>query len=199
MSGEFKCSMTRANKLLAQLRDAPETSHRSRRAYGEEDEYPGTVWLEIGALTSSTDEQIDSQLANMKSTFELTLLKRKLSERWKNRLFTLNIQYGISAVLSDLDLCRNEKDLITKLLRKLAKVRVFTLPEARASMGVVNGSEKKYDFAWNVSSFNKLELEERLRDIQRRVSALDDSKDLLNARNEFSIELTEAERSLLAC
>lgn len=200
MTETFSCSMTRANKLLAQLRDGEVSSSRNggrrRSGYGGADN-TFTGCLVISHLTGVPDELLIARLTAVKATFESALVKQRLIERWKNRLFVLNIQHGINDVLGEIDLLRVEKARVQALLDELERLGAMPLEQAKVSMNATNTSDKKFDFTWNVTGFDKNALGERQKEISRRISFLDDSKDSLNARCNFSIDLSPEERTLL--
>jgi len=184
------CSMTRANKLLAQLREGPVVGNGRRSRYCSSCVYHKEVSL-LG------NYGIEERLNEVLSAYNDKLTKKKLVEKWKSRLFELNVRYGISKVLSEIELLQQEKNMITEVLEELDNNNCVSLASAKVSMDAVQNSDKKYEFKWNVSPFSRDNLKVQLNEIARKLSNLDDTRDKLNIENSFSIELNDAERRLL--
>lgn len=194
----FTCSMTRANKLLAQLREGSSTSVVPRRGrYTGYSSGSSSYHKEVGLLFYTDETQLNNSLQEIRTNFEERLLKKKLIERWKNKLFELNIHYGIHKVLSNIDILQQEKSMVTEALQATKDNNCITVPSVVVSMNACRDSEKKYDFRWNVGAFEQDELNKRLKEISKEVSKLDELKDKLNIENSFSIDLSTSERALL--
>ncbi len=192
------CSMTRANKLLAQLRESSSSSklRSNRRQYCSE--LKNSVYhRDVSVLNFNGVDVLNSQLVDIQRAFDGNLLKKKLIERWKNRLFELNIQYGIHKILGDVDCLHHEKSMLTEVLATIIDKQCINVDSLLVSMENVRSSDKKYDFRWNVSSFDKDTINTRLKEISKELSKFDELKDRLNIQNNFSIELTPDERMLL--
>ena len=194
----WTCSMTRANKLLAQLRDgsgnrtvAPTRRYRYSSS-------PSTVYhKEVSHLTFTDIADLNSMLANVHNDLNRKLLRKRLVEKWKNKLFELNVRYGIHVVLSNIDLLQQEKTLLSEVRQSNVDNNCVNVNAALLSMNAVRTSEKKYDFKWNVTAFEQNDLDEQLKMISKEISRLDESKDKLNIENSFSIELSAEERDML--
>lgn len=194
----WTCSMTRANKLLAQLRDG--SSHRTiapTRRYRYSSSPSAVYHKEVSHLTFTDVADLNSKLANVRNELNRKLLHKRLVEKWKNKLFELNVRYGIHAVLSNIDLLQQEKTLLSEVRQANADNNCVSVNAAIVSMNAVSSSEKKYDFKWNVAAFEQDDLEERLKMISKEISRLDELKDKLNIENSFSIELSAEERDML--
>ena len=190
--------MTRANKLLAQLRDG--SSHRTiapTRRYRYSSSPSAVYHKEVSHLTFTDVADLNSKLANVRNELNRKLLHKRLVEKWKNKLFELNVRYGIHAVLSNIDLLQQEKTLLSEVRQANADNNCVSINAAIVSMNAVSSSEKKYDFKWNVAAFEQDDLEERLKMISKEISRLDELKDKLNIENSFSIELSAEERDML--
>ena len=190
--------MTRANKLLAQLRDG--SSHRTiapTRRYRYSSSPSAVYHKEVSHLTFTDVADLNSKLANVRNELNRKLLHKRLVEKWKNKLFELNVRYGIHAVLSNIDLLQQEKTLLSEVRQANADNNCVSVNAAIVSMNAVSSSEKKYDFKWNVAAFEQDDLEERLKMISKEISRLDELKDKLNIENSFSIELSAEERDML--
>lgn len=194
----WTCSMTRANKLLAQLRDS--SSNRTvapTRRYRYSSSPSAVYHKEVSHLTFTDVADLNSKLTNVRNELNRKLLHKRLVEKWKNKLFELNVRYGIHAVLSNIDLLQQEKTLLSEVRQANADNNCVSVNAAIVSMNAVSSSEKKYDFKWNVAAFEQDDLEERLKMISKEISRLDELKDKLNIENSFSIELSAEERDML--
>jgi len=152
---------------------------------------------EVSHLTFTDVADLNSKLANVRNELNRKLLHKRLVEKWKNKLFELNVRYGIHAVLSNIDLLQQEKTLLSEVRQANADNNCVSVNAAIVSMNAVSSSEKKYDFKWNVAAFEQDDLEERLKMISKEISRLDELKDKLNIENSFSIELSAEERDML--
>ncbi len=191
------CSMTRANKLLAQLREGSSSSVTRTRRSRYLMPTTATYHKEVNLLYYTDAAQLAAQLNGIRAEFNSKLLKKKLVEKWKNRLFELNIRYGLHSLLSKIELLQQEKTMCTELLQSLIDNNCVTAESAKVSMDAVRTSEKKYDFKWNVGAFEQDVVKSRLQEISKELSNLDEMKDKLNIENSFSIDLTDEERAML--
>ncbi len=194
------CSMTRANKLLAQLRESSSKSgerHTRRRFSSYTEPVTGNYHLEVDVLHFTGVDTLNTQLADMRSVFNGKLLKKRLVERWKNRLFELNIRYGIHTVLGNIDCLQQEKSMVSEALSAISDKRCISVNSLLVSMNAASTSDKKYDFKWNIGAFKQDDLNKRLKDISKELSKFDELKDKLNIENSFSIELLPEEMALL--
>jgi hypothetical protein len=107
---DFDKPMTRANKILIRLRDAPFERNTYR--------------LDISLLTYDTT-QTQAQLYEIKTKFDTSLRKRVFIEKWRNRLFELNIRYGLHTILSEIDLLKKERTELKKLYQSTAQSVIF--------------------------------------------------------------------------
>jgi hypothetical protein len=188
-------SMTRANKILIRLREAPvKIAKKSRYSYIESS--TNKNGMEIGLLTYDK-EKTAQQLAEMRETYEASKLKRELLEKWRNRLFEMNIKYGLHSLLSEIDLLKKERTDINQILSEYHTEHYTPLSQAIVSMDAVKTSEKKYEFKWKVGAFDEAELKKRVSNINKQLAILDNRKDDLNIQNTFSIQLNEQERDLV--
>lgn len=187
--------MTKANKLLVQLRT---TGHGTMPCKGRYSSVSTDVFYREMSYLNSIDN-LKASLEQIRKKFNNKLLGKKLMEKWKNKLFELNIRYGIHTVLSTIDLLRHEKNMISEVLQAEADAsnNFVDIDVAIAGMDAVHTSERKYDFKWKVSAFNRCDFEKRLKDISKEISKLDELKDRLNFENTFSIELSAEERDML--
>lgn len=194
----WTCSMTRANKLLAQLRDG--SSNRTvaptrRYRYSSS---PSTVYhKEVSHLTCIGSADLNGKLDDIRNELNHKLLRKRLVEKWKNKLFELNVRYGIHTVLSNVDLLQQEKTLLSEVRQSNVDNNCVNVNVALRNMNAVSTSERKYDFKWNVAAFEQNDLDERLKIISKEMSRLDELKDKLNIENSFSIELSAEERGIL--
>lgn len=186
----YTMSMTKANKVLTRLREKPEKGRKSRySSFSTEKTYS----IEINLLSFKHDTTND-QLKDIQEKFNNALAKKTLVEKWKNRLFELNVRYGLHAVMSSIDMLKEEKSSLNEILTEHQSSRFIPLEQAVVSMKAVESIDKKYDFKWQVSPFNVNAIKKRVADINKQISKLEDERDNLNIQNSFSIELTAKER-----
>lgn len=191
---EWTCSMTRANKLLAQLRDSPKTSSRTKSLRYSQPAR-GKYYKELSWLSNL--DGFESSLQSVREAFELELTRKRLIEKWKNRLFELNIQYGIHSILSDVELLKLEKSELAEVASSAEESNSIPLESALISMEAVKDVERKFEYKWNVRAFTAESIDQRLKKLSKELSELDDRRDRLNASSTFSIKLTPEEMSIL--
>lgn len=184
-------SMTRANKILAKMRDTDKPTSK-RLCYDIKLNYGMKV-----KLLSFNRDAIEAALKDMEKKVSEKLLKKSLVEKWKNRLFELNVRHGVNTILSEIDTLKYEVSTIKEILEEFKTHNYGSLGGVIAGMGSVANYEKRYDLEWNVTTFNANKLRERLAEIEKRLSELDDKKDKINIENAFSIHLTADELKLL--
>jgi hypothetical protein len=148
--------------------------------------------IEVGLLMFS-ENTVNEKLAEIREKHKTTLLKKILVEKWKNRLFVLNIRYGINDILSELEILKQEKTMLNDILDNYKHKNYERLLDVQSSMHSVKDSENKYNFRWQIGAFYVEEIKSRLSNISKRMSSLDDKRDTLNIQNTFSIELTDKE------
>lgn len=151
---------------------------------------------EVSLLCHNLDT-LNKQLDDIRVEFNTKILRDKLVEKWKNRLFELNVRYGIHTLLSNIDCLQKEKNLITEVIQSIVDNNCVSVESAKISMDAVSTSEKKYDFKWNVGAFEQDALKSRLKEISKEISKYDEMKDKLNIENSFSLDLTKEEKDIL--
>ena len=185
----YTMSMTKANKVLSRLREKPEKGRKSRYStYSTEKTYS----IELNLLSYKHDA-VSDQLKDIQERFNNVLAKKTLVEKWKNRLFELNVRYGLHAVMSNIDMLKEEKSSLNEILTEHQSSHFIPLEQAVVSMKAVDSIDKKYDFKWQVSPFNVNAIKKRVVDINKKISKLEDERDSLNIQNSFTIELTSKE------
>lgn len=195
-------SMTRANKLLAKLRElgkgAPETTSSLRnRAYGFPSSCENTSHgVEVSYLTYNADK-MNAQLAEIRKDFDERVAIKALTEKWKCTLFQLNIKYGIHDLLAEIDLLKMERSMLNDILRSNKTHRYQSEAAVIESHASVADYEKRWDMKWSVGAFDSDAVKANIREISCRLSTLDNKKDKLNIENSFTIDLTDDQRHLL--
>lgn len=185
-------SMTKANKILTRIRERPEKNRKSRYSSYMPD---GKFSIEIDLLSYNA-ESIKERLKEMQDKFDESLMKSCLVEKWRNRLFELNVRYGIHAVMAEIDLLKEEKSSLTNILNEHQSKYFTTFEIAEKSMNAVMTSDKKYEFKWNVSPFDITKIKNRIAAINKKVGKLEEKRDDLNIQNSFTLELTPTEYAL---
>jgi hypothetical protein len=194
----FSCSMTRANKLLAHLREGSKSSIASK--WSDYSDSKQDTWCkEVNLLHFESYEALDTQLATIRAKFLDKLRKTQLIEKIKNRLFELNIQYGINTVLSEIALLKSEKSAISNVIDEIQSKACISSETLKTSVELVktNAADKLYSYTWRVNAFHIGQLKDRLEIISKELLRLDELKDKLNIENSFSLELTDEEKAML--
>jgi len=189
----FTCSMTRANKLLGQLRSSSDISTKKHRHY--------TYGVPAGNYSAHTtslsfDRQIvENEISLIKKEFNEKLVRTRLLERLKNKLFTLNITYGINDILSQISILQKEESLLAEILTSYKNEVHYDLDKVERLVSYQ--PDKPSDMKWSVIAFDVGMLTDRRKSIKREILKLDEKKDMLNIQNSFSIELSPEEKELL--
>ncbi len=191
----WRCSMTRANKLLARLRTSSDITPKSKIF----SKGPLAIWYyhQINLLNYTGMDNLTKDLAKAQNKIYSHISKQKLIARWKDRIFELNVKYGIHTLLSKIDLLQKEKSILSDIVNSMHSTNWVHVDTAR-NIEKVGTSDKKYDLQWNVAVFDAGSLEEKIRAISAEISELDDLKDRLNAASEFSLDLSKEDFELLS-
>jgi hypothetical protein len=188
-------SMTRANKILMRLRENTERAPKVRSLYGATN--PTTEYgYEIDLLVYERVND-EARLADIKEKFEAKRIKKVLTDKWKNRLFSLNLRYGLHDVLSEIDALKSERTDLLDVIGQHKSNKYITLEAAEVSMKAVDNVTGKYTFKWKISPFDVKSMATRVVEINKQIGKLDDKKDAINISNTFSIDVTPAELKLL--
>lgn len=182
-------SMTKANKILNKLREKGTKSKPSRYTTFTEKKYSFQVNLlnyDKGVCATRTND--------IEVKFNDDLRKKILIEKWKNRLFELNIKYKIHEILSEIEICKIERNMCDEILAECKSTMLHTMKTLPVSMDAVKSSEKKYDFNWDVTPFDVSAIKLRMSELDRKISKLESKRDDLNIQNTFSLELTQKEK-----
>lgn len=186
----YTMSMTRANKILGKLRDVPGKSKKTKHyTYTTEKVYS----TEVNLLTYSYNSTRD-MLKEIQENVETKLARSILIEKWKNKLFELNIRYGIHEVMSQIELLKEEKTVFSEILAEYQATRFIGLDQVHTSILAVTSSDKKYEFKWQVSPFDINSIKKKLVTIGKQINKLEAQRDELNIQNSFTVELDPTER-----
>lgn len=185
----FVMSMTRANKVLSKLRENPQKGFpKNRYSYSTGKKYS----MEVKVLSFDADT-FKEQMNEMREKFNDGLTKKKLIEKWKNRLFALNVRYGIHDIMSDIDILKDERNALNEVVVENNTTHFVSPEQVVSNINTVEKSERKYDLKWDASPFNMSLVKKRIADINKRIGTLEDERDNLNIQNSFSIDLTPKE------
>jgi hypothetical protein len=188
VTNEITISLTRANKILAKLR----TNDSKESPYADKEKFIVNV-----SLLTYDDQRLKNTARNLRIDFSNDILKHSLIEKWKNRLFETNIACGVNKVLSEIEALKYELKKINYALTFLKKSENIKVTEVESLITNVSSSEDKFTYGWSVKAFENDVFELRLKEINKRLSILDDKKDELNIKTKFTIELSEKELELL--
>lgn len=192
----FSCSMTRANKILSKVRDLKNEHAGVTKSISRYAEPPTKYTIDVSFLTYRQN-QTEKILDNIVERFNKNKLLLRLFEKIKNRIFTLNIRYGIHDLLTEIDMLKHEKTELQNILNECNRKTASTLEDVKHTMEVLKNDDKKYEYKWNVIAFNPETLQEQIKVINKKIAVLDDKRDCINISSTFSIELTPEEYSLL--
>lgn len=193
-------SLTRANKILAKLRQLASSDYNpgrtSRRRYLPEQTKNIQYGLKVKLLTFNEANTVN-KIAEIRSVVNNKITLKNLIERWKNILFALNVKYTLHDILSELDCLNNERSVLIEILNESKDSEYRSLSDIMLSMEATKTSEKRYDFEWYVAAFDSDEIKKRVASIDKQIAALDDKKDRLNIENSFTISLSAEEMALV--
>lgn len=195
------CSLTRANKILTKMRNAsdndtfvPQIKYKRRKYMSGLDDSVNPCGVTVKLLTFNQDETKNA-LESFREALDKKLTRKQLIEKMKNRLFELNVHYGIHEILSEIDNLNIEKRELLDILNQYnSSTKKYTsYSNALASIESVKSYDKKYELEWHIAAFDSDELKERLKVIDKCLSSLDDKKDRLNIEKSFTIKLSPLE------
>ncbi len=190
------CSMTRANKILTKLKEMSNNKTSMNRRGKYYTEPPITYSVEISFLTNRQNH-VEKDLEQIRSAYNQVKLRKNLIEKIKNRIFVLNIRYGIHELLSEIDLLKHERTCLSDILDEYKRKKCRTLEDIKYTMDILKNDDKKYEYKWCVSAFDADELQDQIKNISKKISQLDDKRDTINISSTFSIDLSSDEYSLL--
>lgn len=187
----FKCSMTRANKLLSFIKESCSGNGGCS--------FRGPFALDI-TYTSLSNISIDSLKTEVKAVsdnYHNVLKKRLLISKWKSKLFETNVKSGISDILAEIAHIKIKIQSIRAILDDARLHAVMSVDKAYNSMSNISTSDKKYDIRWRVTPFDLSDLKANLKSLENKLSKLDENRDILNSNSEFAIELSSDELEMI--
>lgn len=188
-------SMTRANKILSKLRQGQSAPKPNLcRAYYAQPVQSNCITVSI--LTFNK-EDVTKKIEEKKHEVELSFTKKRLISKWKDKLFALNVHYGIHDILSEMELLNSEKSTLQGLIDEHQSGNYDNLEHVISSMKAVENYDQRYTMNWKVGSFDIENLKSRVLEIEKQLSQLDEKKDRMNIEKSFTIVLTTEEYELL--
>lgn len=186
------CSMTRANKILASLRE-PKAFKKNLYDRTSSSVTHGISINIMNYASADTQRKLNDITSNIRDV----MVKRRLLEKFKNRLFTLNVRYNIHDILSEIEVLKAERDMLTNIIKDYDNNNYMTMASAAINIEAIKSSDKKYEFKWNVSAFDLTSLKNQVKTITKRLSVLDEKRDSFNIQNSFTLSLTDDEYIML--
>jgi len=191
----FSCSMTRANKILSKVREL-KNECAGTKSVSRYSDPPTKYTINLSFLTYKQN-QTEKTLDEIVNRFNHNKTLLRLFEKIKNRIFTLNIRYGIHDLLTEVDMLKHEKKELQNILNECNRFTARTLEDVKHTMEVLKNDDKKYEYNWSVIAFNPETIQEQVKAINKKLSVLDNKRDSINISSTFSIELTPEEYELL--
>jgi hypothetical protein len=191
-------SMFRANKILIKLRDLTGDTDGKITRHSEcctsED-----ATVKYGTKTSyiTWDKgNLEDDLEEIRVEFNDKLSLYRLTELWRCQLFSLSIEYGMHAVLSTIDYLKTERYMLNEVLQTNKRNKYKSIDEVDDLYKYTN-SMGPLTVSYQVGAFNSKNVKERIRVINRKISELDNTNDMLNIQNSFIIDLNPKQCYLL--
>lgn len=187
------CSMTRANKIISALREGSAKKKPSRYSCVIAEPKYGLTLTHICYYEPDVQERIEEIRA--KHTEET--MKRRLISKLKNRLFSLNVHYGINDIMSEIDLLRTEKQKLTEIIEDHEKNNYMQHDVVKSIIKPSSGADYKPELTWHIGAFDINDIKAQVKVLTKRISALDEKRDMANIQNSFSVDLTPEEYTML--
>lgn len=187
------CSMTRANKILTAIRETKPATKKDRYSLYKD---PTSYGIKI-TLASYSDADVKSKLDNIKEKFTEETIRRRLVAKLKNRLFSLNVRYGINDIMTEIELLRAERQKLNDIIEDYNKHTYLDYKDLKSKMDLFKNADHKYDLSWEVGAFDIGDFKNQVKALTKRIGVLDEKRDQINIQNSFTIDLTPEEYSML--